>query len=170
MGYLFELFSNSYVMRRKSMNCIKALRYIFASVPVLFILSACDSGSDYVFQKFSYPPKSAPHLDDWEYVGEIRVYSTEMGSLSKLSEKEIVITIQDKVSKRLLKDTVRLEGFSIRSVITWEKFDSLIIDLYSVDTVNEKNWKNQLQEKKILPVWSRKYIYDEKLKEYLVSE
>ena len=82
------------------------------------------------FYLFSFPPESAPHENNWEYIGSIYVYYEERISIP--SNKRHWIEITDRNDKKYLDDEFYIYGGQIWEIDEWNVFDSLLIIFYDV--------------------------------------
>ena len=130
------------------------------------IIHGCKQGT-YSFTAFSYPPKSQPHENDWEYLGKVLVISQKEGPLTQKSAKSVRITVENKNKKTYLSDELSFVCGSVESVVHWDRFGEIEIILSEVGNDFAKDvYNRQLIDKGPRLLVRLKYVYEPDLKEF----
>lgn len=129
-------------------------------------LIGCDMKA-YSTKFFSYPPKSKPHENNWQYFGSIKMVSSKKGAFSILSDKTVYLSIKDRNNKNYLSDKIQFECGGIKASIKWDQFDTLEITLNEIGSkhVND-NYNKQLLKKGPNCLKHLIYKYDSELKKF----
>jgi hypothetical protein len=139
---------------------------LFLFLMVWGTIFGCKQGA-YSFTAFSYPPKSEPHENNWEYLGKVLIVSQSDGPLTDRSAKNVRITVENKDKKTYLSDEVSFVCGNIGPSIHWDQFSEIEIILSEVGNEFAKDeYNRQIIERGPRRLANLKYVYDPALNEF----
>jgi hypothetical protein len=117
---------------------------------------------------YSYPPSSSPHGNDWDYLGFIKMTSTEKGTFSSKSKKRVTITVMDKDNNIYLDDKLTFICSGIKAIIKWDQFKQLEIILNEVgNRFAQDEYNKQLLLNGPNNLVCLKYSFDHQLRRFV---
>lgn len=130
----------------------------------LFTIQSC-SASNFTTQHFSFPPESQPHETHWQYIGFVKVSSSDNQAITKKSKKDVWVKIVDKEEREVLNEKMQFDSASIQSTIIWIEHDSIQIELHEVgNKYSNDSYNNDLLKSGPVLLAIINYKYDSNTK------